>query len=34
MMTVEGIKMMIDAALPGSGVEIVPNPERTALAAS
>ena len=24
-MTVEGIKMMIDAALPGSGVEIVPN---------
>jgi NADH-quinone oxidoreductase subunit C len=26
MMTVEGIKMMIDAALPGSGVEIVPNP--------
>ncbi len=25
-MTVEGIKMMIDAALPGSGVEIVPNP--------
>ena len=26
MMTIEGIKMMIDAALPGSGVEIVPNP--------
>jgi NADH-quinone oxidoreductase subunit C len=26
MMTVEGIKMAIDAALPGSGVEIVPNP--------
>jgi NADH-quinone oxidoreductase subunit C len=25
-MTIEGIKMMIDAALPGSGVEIVPNP--------
>jgi NADH-quinone oxidoreductase subunit C len=25
-MTVEGIKMMIDAALPGSGVEIVLNP--------
>jgi NADH-quinone oxidoreductase subunit C len=25
-MTVEGIKMMIDAALPGAGVEIVPNP--------
>ncbi len=25
-MTVEGIKMMIDAALPESGVEIVPNP--------
>ncbi|MGA3263438.1 MAG: NADH-quinone oxidoreductase subunit C [Terracidiphilus sp.] len=26
MMTVEGIKMVIDAALPGAGVEIVPNP--------
>jgi NADH-quinone oxidoreductase subunit C len=26
MMTAEGIKMMIDAALPGSGVEIVTNP--------
>jgi NADH-quinone oxidoreductase subunit C len=26
MMTVEGIKMAIDAALPGAGVEIVPNP--------
>jgi NADH-quinone oxidoreductase subunit C len=26
MMTVEGIKMAIDAALPGAGLEIVPNP--------
>jgi NADH-quinone oxidoreductase subunit C len=26
MMTVEGIKMAIEAALPGAGVEIVPNP--------